>query len=147
MKIMDFTILVVEDDPDHVLLLQMAFRKAHLANPVKFVRDGEEAIDYLSGSGAYGDRKRFPVPSLVLLDLKLPKKSGLEVLEWMRQVPALAAVPVIILTSSSEPADRAAAQRLGVESYLVKPVGFEGLLEIVKSLGMYWMVLSKAPGA
>jgi len=137
--------LLVEDDPDDILLIQHAFAKASLVNPLKIVRDGEEAVKYLSGSEDYSDRSRYPLPSLVLLDLKLPRKSGLEVLQWLRQQPNLKQIPVIVLTSSKESSDVRRAYELGANSYLVKPVGFEGLLELVKSIGMYWMILSKTP--
>jgi CheY-like chemotaxis protein len=143
MRVTDFVLLLVEDDPDHVLLIQRAFARANLVNPLKIVRDGEEAIAYLSGSGEYADRTRFPLPSLLLLDLKLPRKSGLEVLEWIRGDAALRLLPVVILTSSAETRDIDKAYALGVNSYLVKPIRFEDLLEMVKSIGMYWMILNK----
>ena len=145
MKLTDFIMLLVEDDPNDILLIQRAFAKACLVNPLKVVRDGEEALNYLAGSGDFGDRGRFPLPSLILLDLKLPRKSGLEILQWLRQQPALKHIPVIVLTSSKESSDVSRAYDLGANSYLVKPVGFEGLLELVKSIGMYWMILNKTP--
>ena len=144
MRVTDFVLLLVEDDPDHVLLIQRALARASLVNPVKIVRDGDEAIAYLSGTGEYDDRARFPIPSLILLDLKLPKKSGLEVLEWIRGHATLKYLPVVVLTSSSESRDIERAYALGVNSYLVKQVRFEDLLEMVKSIGMYWMILNKA---
>ena len=145
MKLTDFIMLLVEDDPNDILLIQRAFAKACLVNPLKVVRDGEEALNYLSGSGEFADRGRYPLPSLILLDLKLPRKSGLEILQWLRQQPALKHIPVIVLTSSKESSDVSRAYDLGANSYLVKPVGFEGLLELVKSIGMYWMILNKTP--
>jgi CheY-like chemotaxis protein len=145
-KLTDFTFLLVEDDPDDILLFQRAFSQASLVNPVRIVRNGEEAVNYLAGTGPYVDRVRYPLPSLVLLDLKLPKKSGLEVLEWMRSQPATQSIPVIVLTSSQESADVQRAYALGANSYLIKPVGFDGLLEIVKAIGMYWVILNQAPG-
>ena len=99
MKLTDFIMLLVEDDPNDILLIQRAFAKACLVNPLKVVRDGEEALNYLSGSGEFADRGRYPLPSLILLDLKLPRKSGLEILQWLRQQPALKHIPVIVLTS------------------------------------------------
>lgn len=143
MKLTDFIMLLVEDDPNDILLIQRAFAKACLVNPLKVVRDGEQAVAYLSGTGDFSDRSRYPLPSLILLDLKLPRKSGLEVLEWLRQQPVLKQTPVIVLTSSKESSDVSRAYDLGANSYLVKPVGFEGLLELVKSIGMYWMILNK----
>ncbi|RPH48652.1 MAG: response regulator, partial [Planctomycetota bacterium] len=97
------------------------------------------------GSGDFAARGRFPLPSLILLDLKLPRKSGLAILQWLRQQTALKHIPVIVLTSSKESSDVSRAYDLGANSYLVKPVGFEGLLELVKSIGMYWMILNKTP--
>jgi CheY-like chemotaxis protein len=143
-RVLDFVLMLVEDDPDHVLLIQRALAKANLVNPLRIVRDGDEAIAYLSGQGPYGDRNRYPLPSLILLDLKLPRKSGLEVLEWIRSDPALRVLPVVALTSSAETSDIERAYALGVNSYLVKPLGFEDLLDLVKSLGMYWMILNKS---
>lgn len=145
MKLTDFIMLLVEDDPNDILLIQRAFAKACLVNPLKVVRDGEEALNYLSGTGDFADRGRYPLPSLILLDLKLPRKSGLEILQWLRQQPNLKHIPVIVLTSSKESSDVSRAYDLGANSYLVKPVGFEGLLELVKSIGMYWMILNKTP--
>ena len=145
MKLTDFVMLLVEDDPNDILLIQRAFAKACLVNPLKVVRDGEEALNYLSGTGDFADRGRYPLPSLILLDLKLPRKSGLEILQWLRQQPVLKHIPVIVLTSSKESSDVSRAYDLGANSYLVKPVGFEGLLELVKSIGMYWMILNKTP--
>lgn len=148
MRVTDFVFLLVEDDPDQIVLIQRAFMEAKLVNPLRVVRDGAEAIDYLSGAGGFADRTRHPLPSLILLDLRLPKKSGLEVLEWLRGDPTLKNTPVVVLTSSSERADIDKAYALGVNAYLVKPVRFADLLELVKGVGMYWMILnrSEAPG-
>lgn len=141
----DFVILLVEDEADDILLIQRALSTANLVNPLRIVRDGEEAIAYLSGLGDFADRARYPLPSLLLLDLKLPRKSGLEVLEWVRQSPVHKLLPVVILTSSAHSEDMRRAYALGVNSYLIKPVGFDGLLEMVKGIGMYWMILNKGP--
>ncbi len=143
MQVTDFLVLLVEDDPDHVLLIQRAFSKANLVNPLRVVRDGEDAIAYLEGTGAYTDRSRHPLPSLILLDMKLPRKSGLEVLSWLRGAGAISQTPVVVLSSSSETRDIQKAYALGVNSYLVKPVNFGDLLEMVKSIGMYWMILNR----
>ncbi|HYE97758.1 MAG TPA: response regulator [Planctomycetota bacterium] len=145
MKVTDFTLLLVEDDPNDILLIQRALAKGNLVNPMRIVRDGEEAISYLSGQGDFSRRDRFPLPSLILLDLKLPRKSGLEVLEWLRNQPDLRRIPVIVLTSSRESADISRAYELGANSYLVKPVDFDGLLEMVKAIGVYWIILNKVP--
>ena len=140
-----FPILLVEDSPDDALLIQRAFRKANLANPVQLVRDGEEAVAYLSGAEPYQDRTRFPVPVFMLLDLKLPRRSGLEVLAWVRQESSVKRLPVVVLTSSRESVDVNRAYDLGVNSYLTKPVGFEALLEMVKNVNLYWLVLNENP--
>lgn len=145
MQLTDFTILMVEDDPNDILLTQRAFMQASLVNPLRIVRDGQEAIQYLGGRDAYADRSKYPLPSLILLDLKLPKKSGLEVLEFLRAQPSLKQTPVIVLTSSQESSDIQRAYTLGANSYLLKPVGFDGLLEMVKAIGMYWVLLNQGP--
>lgn len=140
-----FPILLVEDSPDDALLIQRAFRKANLANPVQLVRDGEEAVAYLSGAAPYEDRDRHPLPVFMLLDLKLPRRSGLEVLAWLRQESSLKRLPVVVLTSSRESVDVNRAYDLGVNSYLTKPVGFEALLEMVTNVNLYWLVLNQHP--
>lgn len=147
MKCQDFLVLLVEDDPDQVLLMKEALARVNLVNPLQVAEDGEEAIAYLSGEGVYADRKRYPLPSLVLLDLKLPRISGLEVLEWLRKQPPFRNLPVVVLTASSQGSDVHRAYALGVNSYLLKPVGFADLTEMMKSIGMYWMILNKAPDA
>jgi CheY-like chemotaxis protein len=145
MNASSFPILLVEDSPDDALLIQRAFRKANLANPVQLVRDGEEAVAYLSGKAPYDDRIRFPLPVFMLLDLKLPRRSGLEVLAWLRQESVVKRLPVVVLTSSRESVDVNRAYDLGVNSYLTKPVGFEALLEMVKNVNLYWLVLNEHP--
>lgn len=141
----DFTILLVEDSQDDVLLIQRAFRKANLVNPISVVDDGEKAINYLSGAGEYADRSRYPLPVLVLLDLKLPRKSGHEVLAWIKQHSGFKRVPVVVLTSSTETIDVNKAYDLGANSYLVKPVGFDDLFAMVKTLQPYWMIMNQKP--
>lgn len=140
-----YTILLVEDDSNDVLLIQRAFRKSDVVNPIQVVGDGEEAIAYLSGRGPYADRERYPLPVLLLLDLKLPRKSGFEVLEWLRQQPGLKRLPVAVLTSSAETPDINRAYDLGANSYLVKPVRFEGLLRMVQTLNLYWLIINEKP--
>lgn len=140
-----YPILLVEDSRDDALLIQRAFRKANLANSLQLVRDGDEAIAYLNGDPPFSDRRQFPLPVLMLLDLKLPRRSGLEVLEWVRQGGGLKRLPVVVLTSSRENVDINRAYDLGVNSYLTKPVGFEALLEMVKSLNLYWLILNERP--
>ncbi len=140
-----YTVLLVEDDPDDVILTQRAFKKASVANPLHVVTDGEEAVAYLSGQGRFADRAEHPLPMLLLLDLKLLRRSGLEVLEWLRAQPGLRRLPVVVLTSSKESRDVNRAYDLGVNSYLVKPVAFDSLQEMVQSLGFYWLMLNKSP--
>ena len=139
------TILLAEDDANDALLIGRAFRKANVVNPIEVVGDGEVAIAYLAGHGPYADRERYPLPALMLLDLKMPRKSGLEVLRWLREQSSLRHLPVVVLTSSREPADINRAYELGVKSYLVKPVAFETLLEMVRALSLYWLMLSEKP--
>jgi CheY-like chemotaxis protein len=139
------TILLVEDDPNDVLLLQRACRKANLGNPVHVARDGEEAVAYLAGTGPYADRTRYPYPVIVLLDLKLPRKSGHEVLQWLRGQEGLRRTPVVVLTSSRESEDLDRAYDLGANSYLVKPVSADALCEMVQGLQLYWLILNEQP--
>lgn len=137
------TVLLAEDDPDDVLLTEMAFEKARLANPLQVVRDGEEAIAYLKGEGIYANRERFALPILLLLDLKMPKVSGFEVLEWLRTKSCLAALPVAIMTSSAHDPDVTRAYELGADSYLAKPPDAEALLALVQRLHAYWLILNQ----
>ena|SRR5258706_15146892 len=137
------TVLLAEDDPDDVLLTQLAFEKALLANPLQVVRDGEEAIAYLKGEGQYADRQRFPLPILLLLDLKMPKATGFEVLEWLRTQSGLTALPVAIMTSSDQDPDVARAYDLGADSYLNKPPDAAALLALVQRLHAPWLILNR----
>ncbi len=139
------TILLVEDDPDDVLLIRRALRNAKIANPLREVADGDEAIAYLSGANGYGDRDANPLPVLVLLDLKLPRRDGFEVLRWIRAQPGLRRLPVVVLTSSRETADVNRAYDEGANSYLVKPVAFDALLELVRRVDEFWLYLSEKP--
>ena len=138
-------ILLVDDDPDDVALIQRAFRRAKLANPLTVACDGEEAVAYLSGAGPHADRTVSPLPVLILLDLKVPRRSGHEVLEWMRTQEGLRRIPVAVLTSSRERSDVDRAYDLGANAYLVKPVDFEELLRMVKSLHLFWVMLNEPP--
>ena len=138
------TILLVEDDSNDVLLVRRAFRKAKLNPQIEIVADGDEAIAYLTRQPPYSDRQ-LDLPSLILLDLKLPRRSGLEVLEWIRQQPHLKRILVIVLTSSRENPDVAKAYDLGVNSYLVKPVAFEDLVKLMSQVHHYWLDLNEKP--
>jgi len=137
------TVLLVEDDPDDVLLTQIAFEKARLANPLQVVRDGEEALAYLKGEGIFADRGRFPLPILLLLDLKMPKKTGFQVLEWVRAQPNFSRLPVAIMTSSDHDPDVTRSYQLGADSYLVKPPDAETLLNLVQRLHAYWLIVNQ----
>jgi CheY-like chemotaxis protein len=140
-----YNILHVEDDPNDVLLVQRAFRKANLSVSLEAVNDGDGAVAYLAGEGIYADRERYPLPALVLLDLKIPRKSGFEVLAWIRGEGGLKRLPVTILTSSKHDKDINQAYDLGANSYLVKPVGFDALVEMMKALSSYWLDLNQKP--
>jgi CheY-like chemotaxis protein len=138
-------ILLVEDTRDDVLLIQRAFRRARLNVALHVVNDGEAAVAYLAGVGDYADREQHPLPVLVLLDLKLPRRSGFEVLAWIRQQPGLQRLPVVMLTSSEQIQDVNRAYEVGANSYLVKPVGFDALLEMVRMLDLYWLLWNQKP--
>jgi len=140
-------ILLVEDREDDVVLLRRSFEKAAIANPVQVVKDGEDAIAYLSGTGRFSAREEFPLPELVLLDLKLPKLDGFEVLRWIRTQPALSGLRVVVLTSSNNLRDMNLAYALGANSFLVKPSDLKEYVELSNFLNDYWFVLSKAPQA
>ena len=138
-------ILLVEDDEADIILLRRAFRNARVANPLLEVRDGQAAIHYLSGDGAYADRRRYPVPFLILLDLRLPKLSGFEVLEWIRDQSKLSELIVVVLTASDYVPDVTKAYSLGARSYLVKPGTFEELVDVVRQIEGRWLVADAAP--
>lgn len=137
------TILVVEDEDDSVLLLESAFRKAQFSNPVHRVSHGALAMEYLTH--AVSKERSVPLPAFVLLDLKLPLVSGIEVLKWIRAHPLLGSLIVIIFTSSAEPQDIEAAYRAGANSYLVKPTNLSALTELAQGLRGYWMRLNVPP--
>jgi CheY-like chemotaxis protein len=132
-------ILLVEDNEDDVFLMERAVQGAGIRNRMVVVEDGQEAVNYLSGAGKYSDRTKFPLPAIVFLDLKLPFKSGLEVLAWIRAQPELQNLVVVVLTSSNEPSDVKRAYALGANSYLVKPPTPEQLVDMAKSFKWYWL--------
>ncbi|HWI56588.1 MAG TPA: response regulator, partial [Bacillota bacterium] len=132
-------ILYVEDDANDVFLLRTAFEDAGIADPILVVSDGQQAIDYLRGVGNYSDRSQYPLPILVLLDLKLPRQSGLQVLAWIRAQPALKGLVVIMFTSSHQPMDLEQAYDLGVNSFIVKPVGLQERLELAQFFKGWWL--------
>ncbi len=138
-------VLLVEDDPNDIVLTRRAFRKAELPEPIAIVEDGKQAVAYLGATGEFADRRAHPLPDLVLLDLKLPRMTGLEVLAWLRQQPSLQRLPVVVLTSSREISDVNRAYELGANSYLGKPVTFDSLARIVSDLDRYWGELNVGP--
>src|SRR6476620_7167979 len=138
------TILQVEDDSNDVFFFQRAMKKAGVANPIQVASDGREAIDYLKGAGKFADREQFPLPSLVLLDLKLPYVMGLDVLKWIRQESGLELV-VLLLTASAEEADIAAAYRLGVNGFLVKPSEAHKLADMARAIKDFWLTHNTLP--
>jgi len=138
-------ILLAEDDENHVLLVQRAFKKANFLNPLHVVHDGEEAIAYLKGEGRYANRSEFPLPALLLLDLKMPRKDGFEVLKWIRQDPGLCRLRVIVLTGSDGIQDISLAYQLGANSFLQKPADFEKFVSVIHALQGYWLWMDRAP--
>jgi two-component system response regulator len=138
-------ILLIEDNPDDEELALLAFKKSNVANEVVVVRDGEEALGYLFGTGAYAGRDVRVLPQVALLDLKLPKIDGLEVLQRVRSDPRTRRLPVVVLTSSKEEQDLIESYDLGANSYVRKPVDFAQFVESVKQLQLYWLVLNEAP--
>jgi len=139
------TILLVEDNPDDEALTLRALRKSNIMNEVVVARDGVEALDYLFASGAYTERDPGRMPEFVLLDLKLPKVSGLEVLRRLRADERTKLLPVVVLTSSNEGRDILESYRLGANSYIRKPVDFTQFIEAVRQLGLYWLVFNISP--
>ena len=138
-------ILLVEDNRMDVELTLDAFHEARLLNTIHVASTGQEALDYLFGQGKYADRNAFPLPSLILLDLKLPGIDGFEILRQIKSTPVLKRLPVVILTSSKEEGDRALSYDRGANSYLVKPVSFDGFLDVVRQIEGYWLSLNVAP--
>lgn len=133
-------ILVVDDDANEALLLVQAFQEAGLADDVFTLTDGWQAIDYFRGQDPFSDRVKYPLPSLTLLDINMPGMNGFDVLAWLRDQPLLADLPVVVLTSSRDPADMERAAAMGANAYKVKPGGFAGYLDLVKELAAAWLV-------
>ena len=141
------TILIVEDESDDAELLGYAFEKAGVLNPRLTLDNGDDAAAYIGGAAVYADRQRFPLPGLVLLDLKLPRRSGFEVLQSIRDNPSTRHIPVVVLTSSDQPEDIMRAYTAGANSYLVKPVTRDALLALVRTLDAYWIKLNRTISA
>jgi len=138
-------ILLVEDNPDDIALTMLAFKKSNILNEVVVAKDGVEALEYLFGTGKYEGRDMNIRPQLILLDLKMPKMDGLEVLQRMRADERTKLLPVVVLTTSSEDKDRIESYKLGANSYIRKPVDFIQFAEAVRQLGLYWIVMNEAP--
>jgi CheY-like chemotaxis protein len=138
-------ILLVEDQDDDVVLVKRAFEKAHLPNPVHVVTRGEDAVAYLSGQKRYANREEYPLPDLILLDLKMPGMDGFDVLRWIRSQPGIRGISVVVLTSSDQIRDVNEAYALGANSFLVKPIDFQNYVELSKLLREYWLRTVKVP--
>lgn len=138
-------ILLAEDEEDYVLLLRRAFIEASITSPVFTVSTGQELMAYLKGAGKYASRDEYPLPDLLLLDIKLPGYTGLEVLQWIRSQPGLSGLRVLILTSSDEMKDINEAYRLGANSFLLKPYDFSDLVHLARVIQEFWMYMSKCP--
>jgi CheY-like chemotaxis protein len=141
------TILLVEDDSNDLLLIQRAFQKAGLQHRLKIVRDGDQAIAYLSGQGPYGNRQRFPLPFLVLLDLRMPGTDGFGVLQWARAEPELKRLLIVVFTSSDLQSDIDRAYEAGANSYLIKPVEFDQMVHLIQRFEIYWTEINRTPTA
>lgn len=140
-------VLIAEDDPSDIFLLKRAFALAQVPATLHFVRDGQEAIDYLEGDAGYKDRSAHPLPDLLLLDLKMPKLNGFDVLHWLRRQPGLKRLLVTVLTSSDQPDDINRAYDLGANSYLLKPHNSSDLSDLVAQVKRYWLDLNQQPVA
>src|SRR5688500_17706250 len=138
-------ILVVEDNETDLEMTLRALRRNSLTDRLKAVRDGQEALDYLYARGEYSDRNGEAQPRVILLDLKLPKVDGLDVLRILKSDPSTQSIPVVILTSSAEERDRVESYRLGVNSYIQKPVEYDGCVRAITEVGLYWLLLNKPP--
>lgn len=139
----DKMILLIEDNPDDELLMLRALTKNNIANEVYVARDGEEALDFLYGTGTYADRDLNEMPQLILLDLKLPKIDGLKVLKRLREEETTKKIPVVVLTTSAEQQDIVRSYDLGANSYVQKPIDFNEFIEATRQLGLYWLVINK----
>jgi CheY-like chemotaxis protein len=139
------TILMADDDPDDCLLVSRAFKTSKLCNDLRFVNDGEDLMDYLYRRGKYKEPDQAPRPGLILLDLNMPRKDGREALKEIRADATLREIPVVVLTTSKDEEDILRSYNLGANSYIMKPVTFEGLVDVVKSLGKYWFEIVELP--
>ena len=134
-----FAVLLVEDDLNDIFLVKRAFKSAHIHNPLQIVTDGEEAISYLHGEGKYADRRAYPLPKLIVMDIKMPGLSGFEVLQWAkRNGRPLRRIPIVIVSSSEEPADINRAYELGANAYMIKPMDYRAVEHLFESITRYW---------
>jgi CheY-like chemotaxis protein len=140
-------VLLAEDNEDDAFFFERAFRKAGFENPLRIVRDGVEVVDYLTGTGEYADLQDHPFPSLLLLDLNMGRRNGLEVLEWLEQPGVRQSLIVVVLTSSVSAADVSAAYARGANSYLVKPVELHQMMQLAELIGTYWLRANRPPSA
>lgn len=138
-----FTILLVEDDDNDILLIERALKKHYVDKPVHIARNGHDAIEYLSGHGRFSDRAKYPFPDVVITDLKMPKMSGFELLAWLDEHQEYRVIPTIVLSSSQEDSDVTRAYDLGANTYMVKPTDFDGLGKMVKTIKDYWSLSIK----
>jgi CheY-like chemotaxis protein len=139
----DYTILLVEDDENDAMLLRMAFERNGIVNPVQWVKDGLEAVAYLNGEGIYADRAKYPFPEVLLVDLKMPRMTGLELLAWINEHPEFRVIPTIVMTSSRQELDIESAYKLGANTYLTKPIAFDDLAKMVNLTHAYWAMSAK----
>ena len=139
------TVLLVEDSEDDITIIRRAFKQGAIVNPLQIARDGEVAVAYLNGDGKYHDRAAYPLPALVLLDLRLPRMDGFAVLRWIRQQPPLDSVPVVVITVSSAVRDVNLAYQSGANSFMVKPADFQDVVRMSKQLATYWLSETTAP--
>ena len=139
------TILMADDDPDDRLLAKSAFAASHLANDLRFVMDGQELLDYLKRRGKYADPATSPRPGLILLDLNMPRKDGREALSEIKDDPALQTIPIVVMTTSKAEEDIYRSYAVGASSFITKPVSFEGLIDVIKTLGHYWFEIVALP--
>lgn len=134
-----FSVLLVEDDLNDIFLVKRAFKLARVKNPLQVVTDGQEAVSYLKGDGKYADREQFPLPKLMVMDIKMPRRSGFEVLEWIKGNPGpLKRIPIVIVSSSEDPSDINRAYELGANAYMVKPVDYRAVEHLFEAITQYW---------
>jgi CheY-like chemotaxis protein len=146
MEIKEFTVLLVEDDINDIFLVKRAFKMAQLANPLQVVTDGEEATHYLSGQDKYADRETYPLPKLIVMDIKMPRMTGFEVLEWIKHDGRLRRIPVVIVSSSDRHQDIDRAYELGANAYMIKPVNYRAVERLFESITHYWGLECAKPG-